>query len=231
MTTNTFIHRHRFLRHVIGRQRLVFCVGLGVLALALLPWNWATPTRLLVAWNLGVLTYVASAIHLMVTADPAKMRRLAQLTDESRFVVLTLSVLAAMASIAAIIAELAQVKELVGWDKALHLQMAGLTIVSSWTFTHLIFAQHYAHEYYIERASARSAPDALRGGLAFPDTQSPDFMDFLYFSFVIGVASQTADVSISSRPMRRVALIHCVLAFFFNTTVLALTINIAAGLI
>ncbi len=231
MTTNTFLHSHRFLRHVIGRQRLLACVAIGLIALALLPWDWRTPTRLLVAWNLGVVAYIASAVHLMATADPAKMRRLAQLTDESRFVVLTLAILAAIASIVAIVALLAQVKDFAGWDKSLHLELAGLTIVSSWTFIHLIFAQHYAHEYYVERAAALQAPDALRGGLAFPDTQSPDFMDFLYFSFVIGVASQTADVAISSKPMRRVALIHCVLAFFFNTTVLALTINIAAGLI
>ena len=231
MTTNTYLHSHRFLRHVMGRQRLFVCVALGLIALAVLPWDWRTPTRLLVAWNFGVVTYIASAIHLMLTADPARIRRLAQLTDESRFVVLTLAVLAAIASIVAIVALLAQVRDLAGLDKALHLELAGLTIVSSWSFIHVIFAQHYAHEYYVERATERQAPEALRGGLLFPDTQTPDFMDFLYFSFVIGVASQTADVAISSRAMRRVALIHCVLAFFFNTTVLALTINIAAGLI
>ena len=231
MNTNAYIHSHRFLRHVIGRQRLFFCVAIGVIALMALPWDWRAPTRLLVAWNLGVVAYIASAIHLMLTADPGKIRRIAQLTDESRFVVLTLSVFAAIASIVAIVALLAQVKELAGIDKALHLELAALTIVSSWSFIHLIFAQHYAHEYYVERASERQAPEALRGGLAFPDTQTPDFTDFLYISFVIGVASQTADVAISSRPMRRVALLHCVLAFFFNTTVLALTINIAAGLI
>jgi len=231
MTTSSFLHSHRFLRHVAGRPRLFLCVVLGLMTLLVLPSDWRAPTRLLVAWNLGVLAYVASAIHLMLTADPAKIRRLAQMTDESRFVVLTLAVFAAIASIAAIVALLAQVRDLAGLDKALHLELAGLTIVSSWSFIHVIFAQHYAHEYYVERATERQAPEALRGGLLFPDTQTPDFMDFLYFSFVIGVASQTADVAISSRAMRRVALIHCVLAFFFNTTVLALTINIAAGLI
>jgi len=231
MTTSSFLHNHRFLRHVVGRPRLFFCIVLGLTGFLLLPSDWRAPTRLLAAWNLGALAYIVSAIHLMLTADPARMRRLAQLTDESRFVVLALSVLSAVASIAAIVALLAQVRDLAGLDKALHLELAALTIVSSWSFIHLIFAQHYAHEYYVERATARQAPEALRGGLLFPDTQSPDFLDFLYFSFVIGVASQTADVAISSRPMRRVALIHCVLAFFFNTTVLALTINIAAGLI
>jgi uncharacterized membrane protein len=231
MTTNRFLHRHRLLRHILGRQRLVGCVALGLLTLVLLPASWRVETQLLTAWNLGVALYIASSMRVMVMADPTKMRRLAQLTDESRFVVLTLAILAAVASIVAIVAQLAQVKDMAGTMKALHLGLAGLTILSSWTFIHLIFAQHYAHEFFIERAAQPTAPEAMRGGIAFPDTQSPDFLDFLYFSFVIGVASQTADVTICSRPMRRVALIHCVLSFFFNTTLLALTINIAAGLI
>jgi uncharacterized membrane protein len=231
MSTNTFFHRHRILRHVLGRPRLFLCAAIGLLSLTALPMQWRAETRFLSAWNLGVLLYIASAIHLMVRADPARMRRLAQLTDESRFVVLVLAIFAAVASIVAIVAQLAVSKDMTGINKALHLGLAGLTIVSSWTFIQVIFAQHYAHEYFIERASEKDLPEELRGGVTFPGTANPDFLDFLYFSFVIGVASQTADVSICSRPMRRVALIHCVLAFFFNTTVLALTINIAAGLI
>ncbi len=231
MATNTFLHRHRILRHILGRPRLFLCAAIGLIALGLLPQTWRAETRLLSAWNLGVLLYIASAIHLMVRADPARMRRLAQLTDESRFVVLVLAIFAAVASIVAIVAQLAVSKDMTGVNKALHLGLAGLTIVSSWTFIQVIFAQHYAHEYFIERASKAAMPEELRGGITFPGTANPDFLDFLYFSFVIGVASQTADVAICSRPMRRVALIHCVLAFFFNTTVLALTINIAAGLI
>ena len=230
-TTVSFLHSHRILRHVFGRPRLLLCAAIGVLALALLPWSWRSETRLLTAWNLGEILYIASAIHLMLTADPARMRRLAQLTDESRFVVLVLAIVAAVASIVAIIAQLAVSKDMTGLNKALHLGLAGLTIVSSWTFIQVIFAQHYAHEFFIERASEKDMPEEFRGGVTFPGTANPDFLDFLYFSFVIGVASQTADVAICSRPMRRVALIHCVLAFFFNTTVLALTINIAAGLI
>ena len=100
------------------------------------------------------------------------------------------------------------------------------TILGSFAFIHVTFALHYAHEYVLGRR--RKTPEGC--GLIFPGTDKPDYLDFLYFSFVIGVAGQTADVSISSQPMRRVALIHCVLSFLFNTTVLALTINIAAGL-
>jgi uncharacterized membrane protein len=115
--------------------------------------------------------------------------------------------------------------------KGLHMGLAAATIVSAWFFIHLTYAFHYAHEYFDEYLTEPDRPAAERGGLAFPGTEDPDYYDFFYFSYVIGVACQTADVNISSQAMRRVALVHCVLAFFFNSAVLALTINIAAGLI
>jgi uncharacterized membrane protein len=147
-------------------------------------------------------------------------------------VILTLAVVAAIASIFAIVAQLATVKEATGWAKYWHLGLAAGTIVSSWFFVHIMFALHYAHEYYDEWETGKGIVKQLRGGLDFPGTSAkPDYADFLYFSFVIGVASQTADVNVTSKAMRQVALVHCVLSFFFNTTVLALTINIAAGLI
>ena len=142
-----------------------------------------------------------------------------------------LTSLAAIAAIAAIVAELAIVKDLSGTIKGLHIGLAAATIVSAWFFIHLTYAFHYAHEFFDEYFAEPGRSAAERGGLAFPGTEHPDYYDFLYFSYVIGVACQTADVDISSPAMRRGALVHCVLAFFFNSAVLALTINIAAGLI
>jgi uncharacterized membrane protein len=142
-----------------------------------------------------------------------------------------LTSLAGIAAIAAIIAQLAIVKDFSGMIKGLHIGLAAATIVSAWFFIHLTYAFHYAHEYFDEYFAEPGRPATERGGLAFPGTEHPDYYDFLYFSYVIGVACQTADVNISSPAMRRVALVHCVLALFFNSAVLALTINIAAGLI
>jgi len=105
-----------------------------------------------------------------------------------------------------------------------HITLAVLTILSSWAFTQVMFALHYAHDYYV--AEAKGHP----GGLEFPGGHAPDYGDFLYFACVIGTSGQTADVSFSSRVMRRTGLVHCVLAFLFNTTLIALTINIASGL-
>jgi uncharacterized membrane protein len=112
-----------------------------------------------------------------------------------------------------------------GTTRSTHIAMVAFTIIGSWAFTHVMFALHYAHDYY---ASLRAGPD---GCLIFPGTPEPDYGDFVYFAFVIGTSGQTADVSFASRRMRRVGTVHCILSFFFNTTVLALTINIAASLL
>ena len=112
-----------------------------------------------------------------------------------------------------------------------HLILAFGTVVSAFVFIHLVFTQHYAHEFFILRASEVSLPEEARGGLRFPYTAKPTFADFAYYAFVIGCACQTADVETTSSPMRTVTVIHGVLSFFFNTSVLALTINISSSLI
>src|SRR5262249_30681117 len=102
--------------------------------------------------------------------------------------------------------------------------LATLTILLSWAFTHTIFALHYAHEYYIEN-------DGRGGGLVFPGTEEPDYWDFVYFSFVIGMTSQVSDVAVSCRPIRRTVAAHGAVSFVFNAALLALTVNIAASAI
>jgi uncharacterized membrane protein len=226
-----FFQRHRFLRSIVARPRLLICTAVGFAMLIMLPGEWRLSTRALMAWNAGILVYLATAVEMMIHSSAHTIRRRAALVDESRFVVLILACVAAATSIVAIVAQLAAVKEMHGLLKDLHVGLAAVTIVSAWTFIHVVFAQHYAHEYFVERRAERTLPEDQRGGLRFAGAGQPDYLDFLYLSFVIGVAAQTADVEICSKTMRRVALAHCVLSFFFNTTVLALTINIAAGLI
>jgi uncharacterized membrane protein len=107
-----------------------------------------------------------------------------------------------------------------GWQ---HIALAGITVVLSWSFLHTMFAVHYAHEYY-------AGPEDEPGkGLEFPGHEPPDYWDFMYYSFVIGTACATADVNVTSRRIRRITALHCIVAFFFNTTILALTVNIGAS--
>ena len=219
------------LRVVQARPRLFVSMAVGIAVGLLLPGDWRENTRVLMGWNAGTFLYFVLAGIMVLTSSSQSIARRAESQDEGRFVILVLTILAASMAIGAIVAQLAAVKDMKGLSKDLHIILASATIISAWTLIHLMFALHYAHEYVIERAARAAKPAKERGGLVFPGTDTPDYVDFLYFSYVIGVASQTADVEISSRAMRRIALVHCVLAFFFNSAVLALTINIAAGLI
>jgi len=214
-----------FLRQVRARPRLLLATGLCLVAPLLLPAGLAPSTRALVAWNLGAGLYLVLAWTMMLRGSVETMRWRARIADDGAVAVLVLTLVAAAASVAAIVLELVGCRNLPVARQLPHLALAATTILVSWCLVHTAFAIHYAHEYYVERGGPH------RRGLEFPGQEPPDYVDFLYFSFVIGTTSQTADVSIASRTMRRLALVHGVVAFLFNTTLLALTINIAASLV
>ena len=219
------------LRVMRGHPRLFAGIAISLAVGMVLPASIHLNTRLLIGWNAGTWFYFVATGLMIARATPLSIRRRARTTDEGKVFILVLTSLAAIAAVAAIVAQLAAVKDVSGTLKGLHIGLAAATIVSAWFFIHLTYALHYAHEYFDECLAEPGRPVSERGGLKFPGTEDPDYYDFLYFSYVIGVACQTADVELSSHMMRRVALVHCILAFFFNSAVLAFTINIAAGLI
>ena len=208
------------------RPRLYIVAVLGVLTGLLLPHGIASQpiTRWLIAWNVGAWLYVALAAVMMIRSSQGHMRHRAQLQDDGKYVILALTVFAAVASLVAIAFELAVVKDLHGWSRGLHIGLAGLTVLSSWSFIQVMFTLHYAHDYYM------AACHGHKPGLSFPEDPDPDYGDFFYFAAVIGTSGKTADVSFVTKPMRRIGSLHCILAYLFNTTVLALLINIGASL-
>ena len=181
-------------------------------------------TSALLAWNACALLYLGLALYMVWGDDTESMRRRALTQDEGSFVVLAGVVLGAAAVLLAVNTQLADAKGMHGMQRTLHIALAALTVISSWAFTQLLFALHYAHDFYLARA--RKQPDPL----GFPGTADPRYGDFIYFACVIGTSGQTADISFQGSALRGVGTLHCVLAFFFNATLLALTINIAAGL-
>jgi len=189
-----------------------------------LPDMWRVATRLLVGWDIGVALYLALVYHLMAQSNVRHIRMRARIEDEGRFAILILTATAALASLGAIIAELSSAEPAGGTRPPLHLILAIVTIVMSWAFTHTMFALHYAHEFYDQN-------DGKGGGMLFPGDEDPDYWDFIYFSFVIGMTSQVSDVAISCKPIRRTAAAHGVISFVFNAALLALTVNIAASAI
>ena len=222
----------RLLGPLANRPRLASGLGAGLLlmlALSVTPNDLRWSTRAVLSWDLTCLWFMALTMVMMTGADPPTIRAHAATQDEGQGFILGLAIIAAAASIGAIAAELSLAKNDHGAVKGLRVALAFATVAASWIFVQTVFALHYAHEYYLIVHSAEGEED-IRGGLAFPGDELPDYWDFLHFAVIIGVASQTADVAFTSKTLRRLGTVHGVVAFTFNTVVLALTINLLAGL-
>jgi uncharacterized membrane protein len=219
-------HRHvgpPGLRLLLNRPYLLAGIVFGlVLFFATSPWIERGVTRALIGWNGGVLLFLCLALGFMRRADPAQMRQRAITHDEGGHLILLLTILASIASVGALIAELSEAKVHPGAE--LRVMLAAGTIVLSWLFVQIVFAMHYAHIYYLAEASGRP-----KGGLEFGQEGEPDYWDFVHFSIVVGATAQTADITFSSKEMRRIGTIHTLVAFGFNTAILATMINLAAA--
>lgn len=210
-------------RSLMLRPRLaVALAAIAVLAL-LLPGDWRWTTRLMIAWDTGAVLYLALLSQTMLNETVEQIRARAERQDEGAVAILVIACLAAIASIAAIGLELAAIGGLPAGQRGLHLALGGLTILCSWIVVHAFFTLHYAGIYY-------------RGGhkepcLDFAGEGDPDYVDFLYFAYTIGCTSQTSDVGVTTRRARGLVLVHSILAFIFNTSILALGINVGASLV
>jgi len=217
----------KWVQAIIFRPRFTISISIGLLSYFLFPQFLISQevTRAVVAWNIGALLYLILASKMMFWTSDEMMRKRALKQDTGRYFVLGLVLISALVCMVGIVFELSLAKESHGALKLEHIALAVLTVVTAWTFTQLMFALHYAHEYYYLIAHGHD------GGIDFPGSSPPNYTDFLYFACVIGTSGQTADVSFSDPKIRRTGLVHCVFSFFFNTTLVALMINIASGLI
>ena len=209
-----------------GPQRLILGLLAGALATALpVPGGWQF--RALLGWSVGVGFYLVLAWWLCVRFDAIKTRARAQAQDEPRVVLFFVLIFVNTACLAAIFALMQQSSGLSGLGRALHIGLSVVALAVSWLFIQTIFAFRYAHRYYHEEK--QNEPDGP--GLKFPGGLDPDYFDFLYYSHVVGMTSQVSDVQVTSREMRRLTLVHSVLSFAFNVLVVALSINVVAGLL
>jgi uncharacterized membrane protein len=211
-------------RSLILRPRVFVGALVGICAILLLPTTLRPAVREAMAWCLGGTAYLVLAFRVMTHCPSDRIRTRSARQDDSAAVILVLILLAVFSSFAGILDLLGAAKTASNEGKLLFVGLAAATILVSWTVTQVAFTLHYAHEYYVlERMSDHSA-------LAFPGTSNPDYWDFFYFATSFGAASQTSDVAIVARSLRRLATLHAIVSFFFNTMVLALTINLAASL-
>jgi uncharacterized membrane protein len=209
--------RRQFKAHA----RLFIATAVGLLVWIAIPAEGVT--RFLIGWNAATWIFLALILKMMYGATSSDIARRAGVEEEGRGMMLAVVVLASIAIFVAIGSQLAQaVKDPGVQGPRIFLALA--TIFGSWLFMNFAFAIHYAHEFHTSRESGKRGTKPL----AFPGGAEPDYWDFLYFAMVVGTTFQTSDVEINSRALRRNVLVHGLIAFLYNTAVIALTVNIAA---
>jgi len=208
-------------------RRLAIVLVVGVVSYLLLEHWVPTQTRLLIGWNLGALTYLGLALMTVARADPTMTQIRARTQDQSGYVIFLLIVTAASASFVAIGFVVGDIKVMPFWQRTGHLTLSVTALLLSWLLIQVLFAFHYARLYY----SYHLGTTEHRAGLRFPGDKEPDYLDFAYYSFVVGMTSQVSDVAVLTRRMRRLTMVHGVLSFIYNIAILAMSINIIGGAI
>ena len=206
-------------RFVKGRRWTVLSLLIFLVTMAVLLHAGLRPaSAVLLGFDLAALVFLGIFAHLFNRASPSHMRSQARALDTGRWGVLWGGVLLSAVVLAALGNELHAARG----GGLLELALGVLSVVLSWLFLNVMFAVHYAHGYYGDFGKKHA-------GLEFPDTPEPDYWDFAYFSIVVGMTFQVSDVQITSDYLRRVVLLHSVIAFFFNVFIIAITVNIVAG--
>jgi uncharacterized membrane protein len=217
----------QWIVRVGAMQRLTLSLAAALVAFLVESGSISWHARLIAGWDAGALVYLALAWKLASESDAGMTRDHVLAQDLGRYLIFLFIVSASCACIVALGFVVGPIRSLPFWSRAWHLVLAVAALVSSWLLIHTVFAFHYAHRYYGDA----HGNDPRQPALLFPGGRQPDYRDFLYYSFVVGMTSQVADVAIASPALRKLTMLHGILAFVFNIVVLALSINIFASVI
>jgi uncharacterized membrane protein len=209
---------YSFFQHI----KLLTSIAAGVVLFFVLPVHLSVMARVLVSWNGGAILFLVWVFVWMSGCTAEQLYMKCKEEDETAALILVVVTCAALLSLVAIVLLLSTVKQVAGTERALHIGLAALTVMTSWLLVPTMFTLHHADAFY-------SADDDDRP-LLFPQTVRPVFWDFAYFSFTIAAACQTADVSTANTSIRKTVLAHSVIAFIFNASILGFAVNISAGL-
>jgi uncharacterized membrane protein len=184
----------------------------------------AAPLALILPWHEAMMAgFDIAALAFLIACAPllrinvAVMRRNAQKNDANRHVMLLLTAIVSLVILVAVGVATGQRQA----PSPLVVVLVLTTLAIAWIFSNSVYAMHYAHIFY--RAGAGGGD---RRGLGFPDTTEPDYWDFVYFAFTLGMTFQTSDVEVTSGQVRKVVILHCLAGFVFNLGILAFTINV-----
>ncbi len=218
-------------RMAAGHPRLIVSAILGAILFLLLPAQWRSSLRVVLAWDAGAIFFIAASLVAFAGERLDEMEKDAELQREGEWTVFAITLAGVTMSFGAILQVFSRLKDTSDATSPYRILLVAGTLLLSWLVTHICFAFRYAHEYYERDYSEADGATLVRGGLNFPGGQAPDYWDFLYFSLILGMTFQVSDVAIDSRKLRRLATLHSFLAFLFNTVLLAFAVNLAAGLL
>ncbi|QEC68425.1 DUF1345 domain-containing protein [Panacibacter ginsenosidivorans] len=222
--------RFSWIKKLMALHKVGLCLAIALLVFFIIPWDMVDVlSHVMIGWLTFSLAILTIDWLVFYTTPSKQIRKQAQVQDGSRFIIFAIVLVATLASLLAVGSLLIQEKDS---HKLLHIFVAVPSMLLSWSLVHTIFTVRYAHLYYGDHKEKENTPAR---GLDFPDEEStpndnPDFIDFAYFSFIIGMTFQVSDVQVTSRRLRRLVLMHSLIAFGYNTVLVALTINTLAGL-
>ena len=212
---------HPLFRPWSSMTRLSAATLAGIIAELVLRQFWPASLSAILAWDAAVIVFLLLTWRVIADHSIDSIRRRAARLDTRASIMMLLAISAACISLAGLALCLHGASGALAGQPILRLILAGATVLGSWSLIHTIFALHYAHLYY----------GVAAGGLIFPGGGDPNYWDFLYYSFVVGMTCQVSDVQVASPVLRRLTLLHGVLSFFFNTIILALAVSVGAGLL
>ena len=220
----------RFINRLDAHHKLVISLICGILAVIMVAPVAEKPINWMIGWLAYGTVHLGLAWVTILSSHPSEVRREVDGQDSNRIMISLFVIVASFVSLLAILFLLQGAGKAASRSElTVHLLLSFSCIICSWVLVHTIFTLRYAHLYY--RTTEGGGNGKQQRGLEFPGETEPDYLDFTYFSFVIGMTFQVSDVTISSRELRRLALVHALLSFAFNTLLVALTINVVSGLI
>jgi uncharacterized membrane protein len=228
--SKTIKRDRRLFFRLDAHYRLLISLAVSLIVFLSLKGHITTPALILVTWAGCALTIIILDWIIISSSHPREVRKIAKLQDSSRTFLFVFITTASVASLGAIVYLLKSTKGLPEVAKNEHILLAISAVVVSWFLLHTIYTLRYAHLYYDPDTDVDGTTKAV-GGLQFPGKDEPDYLDFVYFSFIIGMTFQVSDVNITSRRVRRVCTLHALLSFAFNTAILALSINVVSGMV
>jgi uncharacterized membrane protein len=211
-----------------AHHRMVISFGVALIAFLFTRTKLSWPAASLITWVAFALAVIIMDWIIILNAHPKEIRKIAKLQDSSRTLIFLFVIFSSVISLAAILFLLKATKGQPAADVTGHILLALASVIASWWLVHTLFTMRYAHMFYDTDTDDGGSSDV--GGLQFPgDEKEPDYLDFVYFSFVIGMTFQVSDVEISDKHIRRLAWLHGLISFAFNTSIIALSINVLSS--